>query len=138
MSTHNSESESVAPQQNTEVNVSTEFQENVIKFVKIDDLTKKKQKEMSELRTQKKPCEEYVLSYLDQIGETVIEITSGKLRKNKSETKVPLTIEIIKQAIETEVTDPIKVAKIMKKMDDLRPKNVRTNLKRTSNHDAKK
>ncbi len=121
-----------------EVSVSKEFQENVIKFVKIDDLMRKKQKEVTELRSQRKPCEEYVLSYLDQIGETVIEINTGKLRKNKSETKVPLNQDIIKKAMGAHIKDPKVIEEIMKKMDELRPKNTRVNLKRTSHREKKK
>jgi len=121
-----------------EVNVSKEFQENVIKFVKIDDLIRKKQKEMTELRSQRKPCEDFILKYLDQVGESVIEITGGKLRKNKSETKVPLNLDVIKEAIETKVKDPKIIAYILKSMDDLRPKNVRVNLKRTNQRTPKK
>jgi len=121
-----------------EVAVSKEFQENVIKFVKIDDLMRKKQNELSELRKQRKPCEDFILKYLDQIGEQVIEINSGKLRKNKSETKIPLNLDIIKEAIEGEIKDPKIVQKILESMDELRPKNVRVNLKRTAKRQAKK
>ena len=115
-----------------DVNVSKEFYEQVVKFVKIDDLMRKKQKEMTELRSQRKPCEDFIIKYLDQIDESVVEITNGKLRKNKSETKVPLNQDIIKEAIETKVKDPKIVDSILKSMDDLRPKNVRVNIKRTS------
>ena len=121
-----------------DVAVSKEFQENVIKFVKLDDLMKKKTQEMSELRTQRKPCEDFILKYLDQIGEQVIEINTGKLRKNKSETKIPLNQDIIKEAIETVVKDPKLVAQIMEHMDDSRPKNTRVNLKRTAKREASK
>ena len=113
--------------------ISKEFQENVIKFVKIDDLMRKKQKEIAELRSQKKPCEDYILKYLDQIDESVIEISNGKLRKNKSETKVPLNQDIIKNAIKDKVSDPTTVEEIIKNMDKLRPMNTRVNLKRTKN-----
>ena len=49
-----------------DVKVPKEFQENVVKFVKIDDLIRKKQEELSELKKQKKPCEEFILKYLDK------------------------------------------------------------------------
>lgn len=114
-----------------DLKISKEFQENVIKFTKIDDLMRQKQKELTELRNQRKPCEEFIIKYLDQIDEQVIEISNGKLRKNKSETKVPINQDIIKEAIETKVKDPKIVSEIIEAMDELRPKNVRVNLKRT-------
>jgi hypothetical protein len=120
------------------VAVSMEFQESVIKFVKLDDLMKKKQKELTELRNQRKPCEEFILKYLDQIDETVVEITTGKLRKNKSETKVPLNKEVIKQAIQLKVKNKDDVDFIMKQMDELRPINTRENIKRTNNRGPRK
>ena len=119
------------------VNVTKEFQENVIKFVKLDDLMRKTQSQLVELRSQRKPVESFILKYLDQVNETMVEITNGKLRKNKSETKVPINLEIIKEAIEKKVKDPKTVEEILQIMDDLRPKSTRVNLKRTSNREAK-
>lgn len=111
--------------------VTQEFQEVVVKFVNLDDLIRKKKEELKELEKHKKPCEEYILKGLDQIGENVIDITNGKLRKNKSETKVPLNQDIIKQAIFEKVKDPKDVVAIIHRMDELRPKKTRVNLKRT-------
>lgn len=120
------------------INVTKEFQENVIKFVKIDDLIRKKTNEVAELKSQKKPIETFILKYLDQVNESVVEITNGKLRKNKSETKAGLTIDIIKEAIEKKVKDPKIVDDILKSMEDMRPKATRVNLKRTSTREKTK
>ena len=118
---------------NVEVSeISREFQENVVKYVKIDDMMKKKQKEIAELRNQRKTCEEFIIKYLDQINESVIEISNGKLRKSKSETKVPLNVEIIKDAIMVKVKNPTIVNEIMTNMDKMRPKKERVTLKRTA------
>lgn len=114
-----------------QLKISKEFQEMVIKFVKLDDFIRKKEKEIKELKLQRKPCEDYILNYLDKVGESTIDITNGKLRKNKSETKVPLNQNIIRDAIKEKVTDPKIVEDIVTLMDTLRPTNVRTNLKRT-------
>lgn len=114
-----------------ELKISKEFQENVIKFVKLDDLMRKKQQELSELREQKKPCEEYILKYLDSIDENVINITDGKLRKNKSETKTSINQDIIKKAISKKITDQKLLDEILKEMEESRPTNTHVNLKRT-------
>jgi hypothetical protein len=115
-----------------ELKISKEFQENVKKFIHLDDLMRKKQEEITELKKLKKPCEKFILKYLDDIDENVIEITDGKLRKNKSETKSLLTQDIIKNAILEKIKDPLLVESILKSMEEKRPLNIHTNLKRTS------
>ena len=121
-----------------QVKVSKEFQENVVKFVKLDDLMRKKQQEMSELREQRKPCEQYILKYLDNVNENVIEITNGKLRKNKSETKAAVSQDVMKVAISEKIKDPKIVEEILKLMEEKRPMNTHVNLKRTGTRPDKK
>ncbi|QKF94025.1 putative V-type ATP synthase subunit I [Fadolivirus algeromassiliense] len=121
-----------------ELKISKEFQENVVKFVKLDDLIRKKQQELSELREKRKPCEQYILKYLDNIKENVIEITDGKLRKNKSETKQALSQDMIKAAILKKVQDPQIVESIMKDMEEGRPLNTHVNIKRTGTRPARR
>ena len=95
-------------------------------------------KELRELKKKRKTCEDFILKHLDELDEDVIDITGGKLRKNKSETKIPLNNDIIKQAIEFYVKDESKVKLIIDKMTELRPKNVRYNLKRTTKRGKRK
>ena len=117
--------------------ISKEFQENVIKYVKLDDLIRKKNEDIRELKKKRKPCEEYILKYLDNEDINCIEINDGKLRKNKSETKVPLTYDKIKTAIGTKVTNAGIIKDILQVMDS-RPKKVNVNIKRTMNRKKKK
>lgn len=114
-----------------EIEVSKEFKENVIRYVKLDDMIRQRQNEVKELTGLKNPCEEFILKYLEDIESGTIEINDGKLRRNKSEQKTPLSTDIIKSAIEKKVADPKTVEDIMKLMDELRPKKTRVNLKRT-------
>lgn len=111
--------------------VSKEFQEHVVKYVKLDDVIRKKQSELSELKDQRRPSEEYILKYLDNIGENMIEISTGKLRKNKSETKKALSQDIIQKVLLESVKDEAQVEEILKKMEETRPLNTHVNLKRT-------
>jgi len=112
--------------------ITKEFHENVIKYVKLDDLIRKKEAEIRELKNSKKPCEKFILDHLDKLGENIIEITNGKLRKNKAESKVPLTADIIKDTLLDKLANAELVDELMKTMDKSRPKMVRVNLKRTS------
>lgn len=114
-----------------QINVTVEFKENVIKYVTLDDQVREKKKEIRELEKQKKPLEEAILKNLDDLDEQVIEIGNGKLRKNKSETKVPLNQDIIKDAIRDKVENPQVVKEILEMMEQMRPKKERVNLKRT-------
>lgn len=114
------------------IQVSKEFQENVIKYVKLDDLMKKKQQEIAELREQSKPCKEYILKYLENIGEDEIGITNGKLKRNKSETKTALNQDVIKAALSKKIEDPSVIEEIMKEMENSRQLNTKVNLSRTT------
>jgi len=119
-------------QEARELRITREFQENVIKYVKLDDLIRNREKEVRELKKQRKPCEEYILNYLERVDENIIEITNGKLRRNKCATKVPLTKAIIKSALIEKIRDPLKVDELLVLMNELRPKKERINLKRTT------
>lgn len=118
--------------------VSKEFQEMVIKFVKLDDAVRNKQDELVELKKQRKPCEEYILKYMDSLDAGMIHITNGKLRKNKSETKKALSIDIIRKAIETKVKNKSDIEAIMNYMEESRPLNINVNLKRTREREKRK
>jgi len=111
--------------------ISEEFKNHVKEFTRIDDLIKKKQKEIKDLKNQNKPHEEYILNDLDQMGENTIEITDGKLIKNKSQTKAPLNTTIIREAISAKINNPQIINEIMEQMKELRPKKERKYLKRT-------
>tara|TARA_B100002019_G_C21237599_1_gene583651 strand:- start:838 stop:1305 length:468 start_codon:yes stop_codon:yes gene_type:complete len=119
------------------INVSKEFEEKVIKYVKLDNLIRKKNAEIKELKEQRKPCEEFILKYLDSIGQNTIDITGGKLRRNKSETKTSINNDIIKKSLTEKIKDPMAVEEILKIMEENRPLKTSINLKRT-NERAKK
>ncbi|ARF09446.1 hypothetical protein Indivirus_1_69 [Indivirus ILV1] len=122
----------------SDVKITKEFQENVIKYIKLDDAIKKKQEEIAELKKQRTPCEKEILKFLEDNDENVIDITDGKLRKNKSTTKQKLTEDIIKSAISQYEKDPSVVEEIIKAMDAKRPDVTHVNLKRTGKRVPKK
>lgn len=122
----------------SQIKVSKEFQENVVKFVKLDDIIAKKTKKLAELKAQRKPCEDYIIKYLDNIDEQVINITNGKIKKNKSETKGSLNADIIKKSISKKITDPVLLAEILKDMEDSRPTNTSVKLTRVGGKTLRK
>lgn len=121
--------------------INNEFKEKVKNYLVIDDSIRKKQDEIKELKNKKKPCEEYLLKFLEKLEFNYIDINGGKLIKNESETKAPLKIDIIKEAIvEKSKNEQIFdsddkynqfIESIMELMDKKRPIQKRINLKRT-------
>src|SRR3990170_1460294 len=120
-----------------QVEVSKEFREHVVKYVKIDDIIRKKDQEIRDLKSMRRPCEEYILKYLDEIDETTIEIGDGKLRKNKSENKVPLNKDYMKIILMKKLGNAQLVNNILDEFEN-RPKKIQTNLKRTGKRATKK
>ena len=113
------------------VKVPKEFQENVIKFIQYDDLIRTMTAEVAGLKKKRDIHKKYVIDQLEVLGETIIEIDGGKLRRNKFETKQPLTHELIKQAILEKVGNPQVTEEIISLMNDKRPMKERIDLKRT-------
>ena len=108
-----------------------ELVNKVKEFIRLDNLLSEKQKEIKDIRTEKKEIEDYLIENLEQLGESAIEISDGKLIKNKSETKAPISSTIFRQAMENEQISVDKINEIIQKVDNLRPKTERKYIKRT-------
>lgn len=121
--------ESTEEKKEVPIKMSKEFHENVVKFVKLEETMKLKQKEMSELREKKKICEEYIIKHLESINQTEINISNGKIKKNKSETKGGINQDLIKAVLSKKIGDPMVVEELLKNIEDIRPTNSRVNLK---------
>lgn len=132
--------------------VKTDFLEKIIKYVKIDNLIRKETVEYKErvntLKEDKQELEGYILRYLEDAKEEVINIEgSGKLTKYESVRKGGINKDIIQQSI----CDQLKKEKLIqdeKKIKDLaeltynimeskREKKVKTVLKRTFKREKK-
>jgi hypothetical protein len=128
--------------------VSNDFKEKIISFIKVDDLIRKKQEEIKELKDKKEEFEEYILKFMDKSEASFVNIPGGKLIKNQSESKAPLKIEVIKESIiegikKEKLTDSEEVNKkvieeIIELMEIKRGKVNRINLKRTFERTTKK
>lgn len=135
---------------NNNSDISNEFKEKVITYIKCDDLIRQKMDEVKELKEKKKPCEDYIIKYLESKDAPFVKVKDGKLVKSRSESKGGLKAELIKDSIMEGIkgqkltADEIKshdiTAKIMDIMENKRTKTVRVALKRTiqSNEKEKK
>jgi len=118
--------------------ITEEFVEVVKSWVSIDDEIRKKLIEIKELKDERKEFETFILEYMDKINESVIDISDGKLRKNKSNTKGGLKQESIQTALLDITKDTNKAMEMTKYIMDNRPTTERVNLKRTKNRGSRK
>jgi hypothetical protein len=124
----------------------SELMEKIIKYIKIDDSIKEKQRELREqtkcLKTQKSDMEKYILSYLENINEDYVNIQgTAKLTRTTSISKGAIKPDNIKVSI----IDGLKQQKInldekkinevlenvMDSIDKNRPTKTKTYIKRT-------
>ena len=82
-------SESETEAEEIKKDITEEFKEVVVNYVKTDDDIRKKMAEIKDLKDEKKEYETFILEYMDKINENVINISDGKLRMNRSKTKAP-------------------------------------------------
>ena len=123
----------------TEVaNITKEFKELVVTWVDIDDNIREANAKLKEFKDEKKQYEQAILDYLEKIGENVIEISDGKLRRNVSKTKGALKHEIIQSALTDCVNDSEKAYQMTNYIMNKRPIVERINLKRTRNRGPRK
>lgn len=117
--------------ENKQKEVSKEFTEKVVEWVKLDDSLRELREKSKEITQEKKDLEEYILRYLEEIGEKSIGISDGNLRRNVSQTKAPLKKETIFNTIKDMTKDETKASTITEQIFNNRPLTERVNLKRT-------
>lgn len=101
----------------------TELMEKIIKYIKIDDSIKEKQKEIRDqvkcLKTQKNDMEKYIIGYLENINQEFVNIEgTAKLTKTVTTSKGVIKPDNIK----TSVVDSIKKQNI--KIDEQKINNL--------------
>ena len=134
----NSEEENENGNENKEDLITEEFVEIVKNWVKIDDEIREKNNQIKELKDEKKEYETFILEFMQNNHENVINISDGKLRVNKSTSKAALKQESIQSSLFDLTRDPNKALQMTKYILDNRPLAERVNLKRTKNRPSKK
>lgn len=138
MSISNDESKVDEEEEMKQELITEEFVEIVKNWVKIDDEIRQKNNEIKELKDEKKEYETFILEFMQNNNENVINISDGKLRVNKSTTKSGLKQENIQSSLFDLTRDPNKALQMTKYILDNRPISERVNLKRTKNRPSKK
>ena len=93
-----------------QIQVSYDFKNKIVRWVKLDDDLRKIRETIKEINDEKKQSEEYILSYLDNIGQSEIAIDNGKLTKQVSKSQAPLKKENIQKALNDIVKDDNKAS----------------------------
>ena len=127
-----------SPSDNVQEKVTTDFKKKVLKWLEIDDEIRAMRAKSKELTNEKKQYEEYILSFLEEVGEKELAVSDGKLRKNVSKTKAPLNKASIQKALDELVKDKTKAATMTDHIINSRPMVERVNLKRTKNRGPRK
>jgi hypothetical protein len=111
---------------------------NVITWVKLDDQIRENRAQTKILLDEKKKFEQFILEFLENTNEKVLEISDGRLRRNVSKTKAPLKKETIFNSLKEITKDEEKSLKLTEYIINNRAMVERINLKRTRNRGSKK
>jgi hypothetical protein len=117
--------------------ITQDFKKKVLKWLEIDDQIREMRAKSKELNTEKKQHEEFILSFLEQVGEKELAVSDGKLRRNVSKTKKPLSKDSIQKALTELIKDKEKATTMTEHIINSRPTVERINLKRTKNRGPK-
>jgi len=118
-----SDNEDLVGEEDNEDNdeISNDLKENLIKYVKVNDLIRDKQKEIKELRQEKTRFSEVIINFLTKIKEKTINVGNSKISKVESNVKQTLTNDIVKTAIgkclmeDKLITDKSKIDEFIEK-----------------------
>jgi len=114
-----------------------EFKDKVVAYIKADDKIRELQNVLKDYRKIKKDSEEGILRHLERLGESMINVTGGKLRKNQYESKAALKKELIKEALSEKIKDVVIVEELLNKMEDKREVKINVSIKRTFEREKK-
>jgi hypothetical protein len=124
--------------ENVQEKVTTDFKKKVLKWLEIDDEIRSIRVKTSTLTKEKKQYEEFILSFLEGVGEKELAVNDGKLRRNVSKTKAPLNKASIQKALTEIVKDNTKATSMTDHIINSRPMVERINIKRTKNRGPQK
>tara|TARA_E500000178_G_C16673039_1_gene595933 strand:- start:219 stop:623 length:405 start_codon:yes stop_codon:yes gene_type:complete len=122
---------------NVQQKVTADFKKRVLKWLEIDDEIRAMRAKSKELTKSKKDHEEYILSFLNDVGEKELAVSDGKLRRNVSKTKKPLSKDWIQKSLTELIKDKSKATVMTEHIINNRETVERVNLKRTKNRGPK-
>ena len=112
------------------------FEENIKKWVAIDNQIKSLNEQTKKLREEKNSAEETIMSYVEtnQLSNATINITNGKLRFVNTKQTSPLTLKYVEDCLQKCIGNHTQVKQIMKVIKDSREVNYSADIKRYTNN----
>lgn len=132
------EEDETISRQAEEVEISNEFKKNVIEYVRIDDQIREHNREVKELKKNIKPCEDFIIRFLDSKEETLVNLSGQRITRTQTNNKAALKQEMILNTLveefqknSTEAEAKQKAELLLESMNNKRPTTTRNKLKRT-------
>lgn len=113
-------------------NVSQEFIDIVKKYIAVDDEILKMKQSIKQMNEIKRGHENYIINYLNNIGENIIEINGSMLKKNINKSYGGINKKIIKESLEHLLTPNEDTSKIVNHILSNRKLKENTVLKRVN------
>ena len=112
------------------------FEENIKKWVAIDNQMKALNEQTKKLREEKNTAEETIMNYVEtnKLTNATITITNGKLRFVNTKQTAPLTLKYVEDCLQKCVGNPAHITQIMKVIKESREVNYIADIKRYTNN----
>ena len=111
------------------------FEENIKKWVWIDNQLKSVNERVKVLRDEKNTMEETIMTYVEtnNLSNATINITDGKLRFVSSKQTAPLTLKYVEECLGKCISNPAQVKQVMQVIKENREVKYSADIKRQVN-----
>ena len=111
------------------------FEENIKKWVAVDNQMKSLAEQTKKLRDEKNTTEQAIMNYVEsnQLTNATINITNGKLRFVSSKQTQPLTLKYVEECLGKCIGNAAQVKQIMLVIKDSRETSYSSDIKRYTN-----
>lgn len=108
------------------------LEENIKKWVALDNQLKTIQEKTKQLRDERNTLEEGILSYVEtnNLSNATVNISDGKLRFVSTKQTAPLTLKYVEECLTKCIGNPAQVTQIMKVVKESREVNYTADIKR--------
>jgi hypothetical protein len=112
------------------------FEENIKKWVSLDNQLKTINEKVKQLRDDKNSTEEFIMNYVEhnEIKNATINISDGKLRFTTTKQTPPLTLKYVEECLMKCIGNEAQVNQVMKVIKDSREVKYSSDIKRYTNN----
>lgn len=112
------------------------FEENIKKWVSLDNQLKTINEKVKQLRDDKNSTEEFIMNYVEHndIKNATINISDGKLRFTTTKQTPPLTMKYVEECLMKCIGNEAQVKQVMKVIKDSREVKYSSDIKRYTNN----